>query len=48
MTDITSTLLELAGFALVILGLWLLWTPLALIAVGCVLVAAGYLAGDDE
>lgn len=45
MPDALSSLLEIAGFALVVGGLWLIYAPVALIALGCGLIAAGFV-GD--
>lgn len=39
------TALELVGLALVFAGLWLIWTPLALIAAG--IAIALYTMGDS-
>lgn len=43
MTEHVSTLLELVGFILAAIGLWLAWPPLALVGGGSALIAAGYL-----
>jgi hypothetical protein len=39
---ILNALLALVGFALLILGLWWIWPPLALIVAGLGLIALGF------
>ena len=40
------TLVELAGYGLVAVGLWMMWPPLAVVAVGLMLVAVGNVGGS--
>lgn len=46
MHSVISWILELAGLAAVVVGLWMVFPPAALIVGGACLVAAGYVAEE--
>ena len=46
MSDMLSTLLELVGSVLILLALWMVRVPLAVLAAGLACVTAGFVSGD--
>lgn len=47
MPDVLSSILELTGLILVVAGLWMIYPPVGMIALGAVLIAAGF-TGDES